>query len=754
MPCKLTYIILIITSCYVNVHAQPEIAFIRTFDSAGDDQFCDIYEVEDGGYICCGVSGSVGNPATADVLIVRVNHLGRELWRTRLNAEGRPANALSVIETDNGDFVLGGARGGQFNAMRISGEGDVRWRRDYGAGVCQAVIELKENDFLLSGRINNLGSIVRINAEGQVIWQHEYTPGYRGAFYSMRQYEDDALLTGYGKRQQADASYSVWIQSIALNDGRENWSNLLTDFNASNAYSIVSSRDGGFTITGWAGRQDMYLLRITDNGQEDWSHIYQSESSDECYSHAYLADGGYVLVGRNYIGGDLMKPKVIRTNSQGGERWSESYPLEEMEEYQRAHNYFSTVIATRENEILACGKVKTRENDNYDAFIMKLEPDVIGPMTVEITPEDTVVSVLPDRPVEFGVQVRNVVEGEVTFQWLLGDSVISNEASTQITFSEIGDEEVICRLTQDVLRFDVTWHVTITDLFIASHSPDTLSLSLRRGTSQTFSLDTVRTVEGDPVQYQWTLIDLNNFEREDAGADAGATVDFLRSGNYQMEGLAYRGESRDNVIWTIAVSSAILDFWPRELNLSVLPDSSGTFGVFPFNPESDSLTYLWEVDGDSVGSDSTVTLRFAWGGHGVPPYRVSVIVMDGAEGDTVRWEVTVREPEEVGKPENQKVEKLGMLSVSPNPFNSTTTIRYSTSGDAYPTRLTVHDLTGREVVRLVDSRAQHAGPYAVRANASSPNSVMFNGKDLPAGIYLVKLQAGEMQKVAKMVLVR
>jgi len=279
-----------------------------------------------------------------------------------------------------------------------------------------------------------------------------------------------------------------------------------------------------------------------------------------------------------------------------------------------------------------------------------------------------------------------------------------------------------------------------------SYSPDTLNLDIHRATLQTFSIDSVVVSEGDSVEFQWTLTDVNTLESTNEGAESRSTVEFIHTGNFRLEGLAYCGDSRDNVIWDVTVRSVILDFWPRELHLTVPPDSSGEFGVIPFNPESDSLSYRWEVDGDSVGSDSTVTLRFAWDDRriGNPPHLVRAIVMDGAEGDTVRWEVTVREPDDVGKWTSGQVDKWGMLSVSPNPFNSMTTIRYSTSGDAYPTRLTVHDLTGREVARLVDSRAQQAGPYAVSWDAS----------ELPAGVYLIHLEAGEFHDIQKLVLLQ
>lgn len=70
-----------------------------------------------------------------------------------------------------------------------------------------------------------------------------------------------------------------------------------------------------------------------------------------------------------------------------------------------------------------------------------------------------------------------------------------------------------------------------------------------------------------------------------------------------------------------------------------------------------------------------------------------------------------------------------LLSAWPNPFNPSTEIRYRTS-EIGSTRLTIHDLLGREVAVLVDG-VQMAGIHQVR----------FDAAGLSSGIYLVRLQS-------------
>ena len=78
----------------------------------------------------------------------------------------------------------------------------------------------------------------------------------------------------------------------------------------------------------------------------------------------------------------------------------------------------------------------------------------------------------------------------------------------------------------------------------------------------------------------------------------------------------------------------------------------------------------------------------------------------------------------------------------PNPFNPSTVLSYNLKTDA-EVKLTVFNLVGQSVQVLVNE-FQSAGYYEVN----------FDAKDLPAGIYLYKLQVGEYSSVKRMTLVK
>ena len=95
------------------------------------------------------------------------------------------------------------------------------------------------------------------------------------------------------------------------------------------------------------------------------------------------------------------------------------------------------------------------------------------------------------------------------------------------------------------------------------------------------------------------------------------------------------------------------------------------------------------------------------------------------------------------------------LSAFPNPFNAMLTISFMVGAlREAPLRLAIYDLSGREVfsaaapLRVAESKtADHRG-------SAEENSVVWDASTIPAGVYLVRLEAGAEVVTKKVVLVR
>lgn len=96
----------------------------------------------------------------------------------------------------------------------------------------------------------------------------------------------------------------------------------------------------------------------------------------------------------------------------------------------------------------------------------------------------------------------------------------------------------------------------------------------------------------------------------------------------------------------------------------------------------------------------------------------------------------------VGVADNNKPFEYSLSRNYPNPFNPSTTIKYSVANQG-PVLVKVFDMLGREVKTLVN-KVQPAGNYVID----------FNANGLASGVYLLKINAGQFNKSMKMMLIK
>ncbi len=162
---------------------------------------------------------------------------------------------------------------------------------------------------------------------------------------------------------------------------------------------------------------------------------------------------------------------------------------------------------------------------------------------------------------------------------------------------------------------------------------------------------------------------------------------------------------------------------------------SGSVEV-PAGTFDDLLTVMWEeaIDATSFYTYSKnvglVKAYYAW----FAPQQSSLVY---AKVNGVEYPASGNQPNP-GQPERYALK----LDNFPNPFNSSTTLKYHLpeTGDV---RLSIFDLNGRLVEELFSGR-QSAGDY----------HYIWSGKNLPSGVYFIRLQSGDQRVIQKCLLVK
>ncbi len=102
----------------------------------------------------------------------------------------------------------------------------------------------------------------------------------------------------------------------------------------------------------------------------------------------------------------------------------------------------------------------------------------------------------------------------------------------------------------------------------------------------------------------------------------------------------------------------------------------------------------------------------------------------------------IGEPVSIGPGEGELPARIALEQNYPNPFNPGTTIRFELSEAAH-TRLSVYDLTGRQVAVLLNEQ-----------RSAGTHTVQFNAESLSSGVYIYRLQSAGQTLTRSMTLIK
>jgi len=158
----------------------------------------------------------------------------------------------------------------------------------------------------------------------------------------------------------------------------------------------------------------------------------------------------------------------------------------------------------------------------------------------------------------------------------------------------------------------------------------------------------------------------------------------------------------------------------------------------PLTPEPEPDWYVAEIPGQSAGTEVEyyVTAADLSGRAAARPRPAPLGVYRFTFEGVAGWA-------ETGAP----AKALALEPVTPNPFNPSAKVRFHLPEPA-PVRLSVLDITGREVARLID-RTLAAGAHQV-----TWEGLTAGGGQAPSGVYLIQLEAAGQRRTQRAVLLK
>lgn len=406
-----------------NASAPSAVQWTVTIGGGGNQvSEWDIRQTADGGYILAGETCKTGQEP--DILVVRMDSEGRQLWNLTYNALGYDSGR-NVVQMAGGDFVVMGLTSppedspDSYNTdiilLRINATGGMVWARiiggpdsDYG----NYLVETKDGFLILGATHTYHILLMKVDGSGEELWNTTYLVS-----------EVEGPGRGFYVTQEANGSFTMvgdfkWSEGLMIKtdpSGSALWNRTILGCGETYKGQVAATKDGGFALLGYVAPEgsslgDMILTKLSTSGQEVWRRDLGWNQRPG--SLDTTLEGGYVLTSTWYKIGKT-ELYLAKLDPSGALVWDRSFGG-------GGSYYAGTIRQTSDYGYIVAGQVYSTESNpsgEWDIVVAKLAPD----QTMDRTPP----ALLSLAPLNNSVVFTNDVELSASFSDDLGVNVAS-----------------------------------------------------------------------------------------------------------------------------------------------------------------------------------------------------------------------------------------------------------------------------------------------------------------------------------------
>ena len=185
-------------------------AFIKTFGGINFEEFHDIIQLPDSGFMMTGVTNGYGSGSNA-IYIVRADKNGNHVWSKALGGSGAEIGN-SIAGNSTGLYYIAGTTSSYGNGgydgylICIDSAGTVQWEKTFGGSdwdFLNAVKVMPDQSILLAGEsysFSDGGSdawVLHLNSSGDTTWTRHYGSNGNDAFKGIELSSTAIYLAGY-----------------------------------------------------------------------------------------------------------------------------------------------------------------------------------------------------------------------------------------------------------------------------------------------------------------------------------------------------------------------------------------------------------------------------------------------------------------------------------------------------------------------------------------------------------------------------
>lgn len=302
-----------------------------------------VIAARDGGYLVVGATENSSNSGYMSIFVGKTDNGGNEQWRSIIGTGGLYAFAYSVVEADNGDFIIVGETetvddaGRDIAVIRIDGSGSVLWNKTFGSAGDDcggAIVATQDGNYVIAGTYSysadyyNNPCLIKIDNNGNEIWRKIYegdhTKNYKNWVNAIVSTDNSGFILVGRYSCYEDDKINGW--SIKTDDEGNKISSAEIGYNATD---IKTTKDGGYVIAGYHktgvfsfSYYESWIRKYDSNDSYEWGPVHKGTQRDY-YANSVVttSDGGYVVAGayQKYFTGDVEDTDILvyKANSTG-----------------------------------------------------------------------------------------------------------------------------------------------------------------------------------------------------------------------------------------------------------------------------------------------------------------------------------------------------------------------------------------------------------------------------------------------------
>ena len=322
---KNLFLSLVITTTLL--YAQIDNLWTKTYD--GDFGYS-FDKTSEGGYIISGSS------------LVKTDSQGDTLWT-------KSYSSLSVIESNDGGYVLTGGDIDGLTIVKTDINGDTLWTKVHDIGLGVSIAETQDGGYIITG----IPQLLKTDSQGDTLWTKSFFP-YGGARQVIESNDGGFVVVGWTQGK----TFLIKTDS----DGNTLWTNEWFGENGQAGYSLDKTTDDGFVITGYlVNENDITVIKImkTDSaGNLLWVRDYGIEGIG--YSIKQTTDEGFITAGKD--NGRLV---IIKTSANGDSLWTKFYGNESNGQ---AFGGYVSILESSDGGFIVAGNL-------HDLILVKTDSD-------------------------------------------------------------------------------------------------------------------------------------------------------------------------------------------------------------------------------------------------------------------------------------------------------------------------------------------------------------------------------------------